>query len=203
MIGLPQVVFTDSVRIHAPGAALLNPPYCTVTMSLLLGNTGGGQRGRKGRLASPAKRQQSRVRYAASHCVRHLIDGLIVEAAECRRCEGLVQYIATLSDGVDRDGSNETLFDGEARGAARRGGVPRHNRPLRASLGSRRPSCRRYLLLGQACESLAHCTRMGNLCLGPQLQRPHRLSCWPIKGPNCIGGYDSHCSNITVTRSSV
>ena len=49
----------------------------TVVISLA---AGGGQRGRRGRLESPAKRQQSRVVRAANHCVRHLVNGLIVES---------------------------------------------------------------------------------------------------------------------------
>ena len=42
----------------------------------------------------------------------HLVDGLIVEPADAgvaRDCL-VVQYVAAVSDGVDRDGSNETLL---------------------------------------------------------------------------------------------
>ena len=35
----------------------------------------------------------------------------------------VVQYVAAVADGVDRDGANKALFDGEARGAACRGGA--------------------------------------------------------------------------------
>ena len=52
--------------------------------------------------------------------MRHLVDGLIVEPADAgvaRDCL-VVQYVAAVSDGVDRDGSDEALFNGEARCAA-------------------------------------------------------------------------------------
>jgi hypothetical protein len=57
--------------------------------------------------------------------VRHLNDSLIVEAADAgvARDRLVVQYVAAVADGVDRDGPNEALFDGEARGAACRGGA--------------------------------------------------------------------------------
>ena len=51
--------------------------------------------------------------------MRHLVDGLIVEPADAgvaRDCL-VVQYVAAVSDGVDRDGSNEALFDRKARRA--------------------------------------------------------------------------------------
>ena len=35
----------------------------------------------------------------------------------------VVQYVAAVADGVDRDGANKTLFDGEARRSARRRGA--------------------------------------------------------------------------------
>ena len=52
--------------------------------------------------------------------MRHLVDGLIVEPADAgvaRDCL-VVQYVAAVTDDVDRDGSNEALFDGKARRAA-------------------------------------------------------------------------------------
>ena len=57
--------------------------------------------------------------------MRHLNDSLIVEAADAgvARDRLVVQYVAAVADGVDRDGPNEALFDGEARGAACRGGA--------------------------------------------------------------------------------
>ena len=70
---------------------------------------GGDQYGCGRRLEPPAERQRGRGRCDAKHCVRHLIDGLIVEAADAgvaRDCLA-VQYVAVVSDGVDRDGSNE------------------------------------------------------------------------------------------------
>ena len=57
--------------------------------------------------------------------MRHLVDGLIVEPADAgvaRDCL-VVQYVAAVSDGVDRDGSNEALFDRKTRGAAHRWGA--------------------------------------------------------------------------------
>ena len=48
---------------------------------------------------------------------------MIVEAADAgvaRDCL-VVQCVAAVYNGVDRDGSNEALFDGEARGPACRG----------------------------------------------------------------------------------
>ena len=57
--------------------------------------------------------------------MRHLVDGLIVEPADAgvaRDCL-VVQYVAAVSDGVDRDGSNEALFDRKARRAACRWGA--------------------------------------------------------------------------------
>ena len=51
--------------------------------------------------------------------MRHLIDSLIVEAADAgvaRDCL-VEQYVAAVADGVDRDGPNEALFNGEAREA--------------------------------------------------------------------------------------
>jgi hypothetical protein len=57
--------------------------------------------------------------------VRHLVDGLVVEAADAgvpRKCL-VVQYVTTVADGVDRDGPNEAFFNGEARGAASWGGA--------------------------------------------------------------------------------
>ena len=57
--------------------------------------------------------------------MRHLNDSLIVEAADAgvaRDCL-VVQYVAAVADGVDRDGPNEALFNGEARGTACRGGA--------------------------------------------------------------------------------
>ena len=86
---------------------------------------GGDQSGLGRRLESPAERQQGRVGRAADHCVRHLVDGLIVEPADAgvaRDCL-VVQYVAAVSDGVDRDGSNEALFDRKTRGAAHRWGA--------------------------------------------------------------------------------
>ena len=50
---------------------------------------------------------------------------MIVEPADAgvaRDCL-VVQYVAAVSDGVDRDGSNEALFDRETRGAAHRWGA--------------------------------------------------------------------------------
>ena len=44
--------------------------------------------------------------------MRHLVDGLVVEAADAgvpRKCL-VVQYVTTVADGVDRDGSNEALL---------------------------------------------------------------------------------------------
>ena len=75
---------------------------------------------RKGRLESPAERQQGRVGCTSNHCVRHLNDGLIVEAADAgvARDRLVVQHVAAAADGVDRDGPNEALFNGEARGTA-------------------------------------------------------------------------------------
>jgi len=49
--------------------------------------------------------------------VRHLSDSLIVKAADAgvARERLVVQYVAAVADGVDRDGPNEALFNGEAR----------------------------------------------------------------------------------------
>ena len=50
--------------------------------------------------------------------MRHLVEGLIVKpayAGVARDCL-VVQYVAAVADGVDRDGPNEALFNGEARG---------------------------------------------------------------------------------------
>ena len=57
--------------------------------------------------------------------MRHLVDSLSVEAADARVSREclVVQYITAVADGVDRDGPNEALFDGEAGGAACRGGA--------------------------------------------------------------------------------
>ena len=57
--------------------------------------------------------------------MRHLSDSLIVKAADAgvARERLVVQYVAAVADGVDRDGPNEALFDGEARGATCRGGA--------------------------------------------------------------------------------
>ena len=59
--------------------------------------------------------------------MRHLVDSLSVEAADARVSREclVVQYITAVADGVDRDGPDEALFDGKARGAAnRRGAAP-------------------------------------------------------------------------------
>jgi len=52
--------------------------------------------------------------------VRHLNDSLIVKAADAgvARDRLVVQYVAAVADGVDRDGPNEAFFNGEARGTA-------------------------------------------------------------------------------------
>ena len=57
--------------------------------------------------------------------MRHLSDSLIIKAADAGVAGDrlVVQYVAAVADGVDRDGPNEALFDGEAGGAACRGGA--------------------------------------------------------------------------------
>ena len=57
--------------------------------------------------------------------MRHLNDSLIIKAADAGVAGDrlVVQYVAAVADGVDRDGANKTLFDGEARRSARRRGA--------------------------------------------------------------------------------
>ena len=52
--------------------------------------------------------------------MRHLSDSLIVKAADAgvARERLVVQYVAAVADGVDRDGPNEAPFNEEARGTA-------------------------------------------------------------------------------------